>query len=205
MIWKNMKCKFDIILNDHFCFIQIPKTSSTTILKRCEELNLVKKLPCYRHEGLLYIEQFINDLNLPVYVVVRNPFEHIHSYFYHTLRYKEFNLNNNISIVENFEIFCKNNINNVHLRQADYLISNKNLNVKFFKFGENKVINDYILEKHNIDLKLENLHLNKNPLKNDSLDIKTFFTNKKIVDLIIEKRFIEFELFGFSKNIEDLE
>lgn len=205
MLWENHTAESNIILNEHFCFIQIPKTASTTILNRCEQLNLVKKLPCYRHEGLLYIEQFINDNNLPVYAIVRNPFEHMHSYFYHVLRHKHYRLDKNLSIVENFEIFCKKRIDNVHIRQIDYLNSNKNLNIKFFKFGENKIINDFFLEKHNIDLKLENTYINNNPLKLKSPNIKSFFKNQKIVDLIIKKRFNEFESFNFSKNIDDLE
>ena len=71
-----------IVLNEHFCFIQIPKTSSTNFMINCIKKNLCQLLPCYRHEGLLFIEQYIYDTNLPIYTIVRNPFVHIYSYFY---------------------------------------------------------------------------------------------------------------------------
>ena len=200
--------KDNIILNKHFCFIQIPKTSSTNFLKNCKKKRkgkLVKLLPCYRHEGLLYIEQFIDNTNLPIYTIVRNPFLHIHSFFFHKLRGNNIKFDPSMSIIKNFEKFCKREYNNVHLRQYDYLKSNKNLNVKFFKLEEGvSKINDYILKKHNIDLKLENTHHNKNPKKDTNTDVKSFFRNKDIVDLIIEKRYKEFKFFNYSININDI-
>ena len=92
-----------IILNKYFLFIQIPKSSSTTVLHVCQNEKLTTKLPCYRHEGLLYLENFI-DSRLPVYAVVRNPYTQIFSYFFHRLRYAEISLNNAITLKENFKL-----------------------------------------------------------------------------------------------------
>ena len=197
--------KYIIVLNKHFCFIQIPKTSSTNFMMKCREKNLIRYLPCYRHEGLLFIEQYIFDKNLPVYAIVRNPFCHIHSYFFHKINNNEIKIDTSISIVTNFENFCRKNYNNLHLRQCDYIKSNKNLKIKFFKFeeGVNK-INDYILKTHNINLNLGETHYNKNPKKEKDIDIKSFFTDKEVVDLIINARHKEFELFNYSTNINNI-
>lgn len=197
--------KYTIVLNKHFCFIQIPKTSSTNFVENCKKKNLTRLLPCYRHEGLLFIEQYIYDKNLPIYAVVRNPFCHIHSLFFHQIRHNEIKIDQSISIVTNFENFCKSMYNNVHLRQCDYIKSNKNLKVTFFKLEEGvDKLNDHILKTHNINLNLGKSQYNKNPNKKIDLDIKSFFTNKEIVDLIIKARHKEFELFNYSTNINDI-
>ena len=207
-IWNNNN-KDNIVLNNHFCFIQIPKTASSNFLEQSIKKNLVKTLPCYRHEGLLYIEQFITNPKLPIYAIVRNPFTHIYSYFFHRLQHEEIKLNPNFDIIKNFEEFCKSNINNIHLRQCDYIKSNKNFKVKFFKFEDmnsTNSINDYIIKTHNIDLELKKTHYNKNTLNEynkNSDKIKSFFKNKNIVDLIIEKRKEEFKQFNYSTNIND--
>ncbi len=36
----------DIIINDKFLFIQIPKTSTTTLLNICKKYKMTKKLNC---------------------------------------------------------------------------------------------------------------------------------------------------------------
>lgn len=208
-LWKNVTNpiqntdKYRIVLNKHFCFIQIPKTSSTNFMVNCKKKKLTQFLPCYRHEGLLFIEQYINKIDLPIYTIVRNPFSHIHSYFSHQLRFNEITLDQNISIVANFEKFCKIEYNNIHLRQCDYIKSNKNLKVEFFKLEEGvDKLNDHILKTHNINLNLGKTKYNKNPIKRT--DIKSFFTNKEIVDLIVKARHEEFKLFNYSTNINDI-
>lgn len=205
-LWTN--CELDnIVLNKHFCFIQIPKTSSTNFLNNCinKKENLTQLLPCYRHEGLLFIEQYINDNNLPIYALVRNPFSHIHSYFFHQIRHNEIKIDQSISIVTNFENYCKINYNNIHLRQYEYIKSNKNLKVNFFKLEEGvDKLNEHILKTHNINLNLNETHYNENPNKNKEIDKKSFFTKKEIIDLIIEARHKEFELFNYSTDINSI-
>lgn len=208
-LWNcNTPNKWSIVLNKHFCFIQIPKTSSTNFMLNCQkkEENLTQFLPCYRHEGLLFIEEYINDKNLPIYTLVRNPFSHIHSFFFFLLKNNKVEIDQSVSIVTNFENWCKINYNNLHLRQYEYIKSNKNFKVKFFKLEEGiDKLNDHILKTHNIDLNLEKTHYNKNPKKEKSrIDIKSFFTNKEIVDLIIKTRHKEFELFNYSTDINDI-
>ena len=101
--------------------------------------------------------------------------------------------------------FVEKNIIISHLQQYNYIRSNKNLKPKIFKFEEGiDKLNNYILEKHNIDLKLCKSHHMKNTSKPVDMDIKIFFRNKKIVDLITSVRSKEFDEFNYSKNIDDL-
>jgi len=206
-LW-NKKNMNDFVINDFFVFIQIPKTSTTNIHNCCIQKKLVKKIPCYRHEGLLFIEQFIENKNIPVYSIVRNPFTQILSYFFHQLNWKELLLDKNLSLIENFNVFVKKEINNVHLRQCDYLKSNKNIKVKIFKF-ENKDFNEFIKQTYNIDLELNLTNHNFNNYKKIVMEIynlteKDFFQNKEIVDLIIKERKKEFKEFNYSKDINCL-
>lgn len=195
--------KYDLVVNDYFVFIQIPKTSSTNVLRKCKDLDLTKKLPCYRHEGLEYLETIIN-IRVPVYTIVRNPYRQIHSWFFFKLKDGYFKINNNLDIVQNFEIFVKEQINNIHLNQCKYIKSNKNVQVKIFKYEENK-FNDYLIKNHNIDLKLNETHYNTNELKYlCTTPIKEFFRNKDILNLIKNSKKEEFQQFQYSDDINDL-
>ena len=202
-IFKNYNNKNTIILNKHFLFIQIPKTSSTTVLHCCKKQSLVTELPCYRHEGLLYLENFI-DNKLPVFAVVRNPFTQIFSYFFHRIKYKELILDNNLSLKENFENFVVKEINNNHLRQYDYIKTQKKINITFVKFEDKNII-DVLNNK--FKLNFFNKKINNNDISEyieAKKNIKSFFTNPNIVNLILTERIKEFELFGYSKDINDI-
>ena len=202
-IFKNYNNNNTIILNKHFLFIQIPKTSSTTVLHCCKKQSLVTELPCYRHEGLLYLENFI-DKKLPVFAVVRNPFTQIFSYFFHRIKYKELILDNNLSLKENFENFVVKEINNNHLRQCDYIKTQKKINITFVKFEDKNII-DVLNSK--FKLNFFNKKINNNDISEyieAKKNIKSFFTNPDIVNLIVTERTKEFELFGYSKDVNDI-
>lgn len=202
-LWEKDKIN-SIVLNKHFLFIQIPKTSSTTVLNSCKKKGLITHINCYRHEGLLYLENFIN-VSLPVFAVVRNPFTHIFSYFFHRIKYNEIKIDNTISLKENFEQFVVNDVNNIHLRQYDYVKSNKNINVHLVKFEDKNIIK-ILNTKFDIDLD-ENIIVNENNCPEyieSKKDIKSFFTNPKIVNLIIKERSNEFETFNYSTNVNNI-
>jgi len=201
-LYKDKNGIFDHIINNKFVFIQIPKTSSTSILKLAYKNKLIKKQKGYRHECLAYLENFF-DNKLPVYAIVRNPFMHIYSYFFHRIRHNEIVLNNNLSIIKNFENFVKNEVNNVHLRQYDYIKSNKGIKVNIYKFENNNLM-DYLVKTYKLK-PLQNKNHNINKLKEkNKINIKDFFKSQEIVDLIIKERHLEFKDFGYSTKIEDL-
>jgi hypothetical protein len=202
-IFKTYNDENTIILNEHFLFIQIPKTSSTTVLHCCKKQSLVSELPCYRHEGLLYLENFIEN-KLPVFAVVRNPFTQIFSYFFHRIKYKELILDNNLSLKENFEKFVVKEINNNHLRQSDYIRTKKRTSVFLIKFEDKNII-DILNSKFNLNF--SNEKINNNDISEyieAKKNIKSFFENPDIVKLILTERKKEFELFGYSKNVNDI-
>jgi hypothetical protein len=205
-IWpiNNENIENIIILNKHFLFIQIPKTSSTTVLHFCQRDHLTTILPCYRHEGLLYLENFI-DSKLPVYAVVRNPYSQIFSYFFHRLRYEEITLDNTISLKENFKNFVIKECNNNHLRQCDYIKSNKGIQVNIIKFEDNNVI-DILNAKFKLNFP-NNKRVNDNEDQiyiESKKKIKDFFSDSKLVNLIKKERKSEFEVFGYSTDINDI-
>jgi len=201
--YKDKDDQNTIILNKHFLFIQIPKTSSTNVLHCCKKQSLVTELPCYRHEGLLYLENFI-DSKLPVFTVVRNPFTQIFSYFFHKLKYKELFLDDSLSLKENFEKFVVREINNNHVRQCDYIKTKKGISIFFVKFEDNNII-DVLNNKFNLNFSNEKINNNEILEYIESKKkIKSFFTNPDIVKLIITERKKEFELFGYSKDVNDI-
>jgi hypothetical protein len=192
-----------IILNKHFLFIQIPKTSSTTVLHCCRKQSLVTELPCYRHEGLLYLENFITN-KLPVFAVVRNPFTQIFSYFFHRIKYKELILDDKLSLKENFENFVVKEINNNHVRQCDYIKTNKKISVFLIKFEDKNII-DVLNSRFNLNF--SNVKINNNEISEyieSKKNIKSFFTNPDIVNLIVKERRKEFELLEYSKDVNDI-
>jgi hypothetical protein len=201
-LWENIEEKNDIILNKYFLFIQIPKTSSTNVLQLCKTNGLTKIMNCYRHEGLMYLENFI-DINLPVFTVVRNPYTQIFSYFFHRIHHKEIILNNEISLKENFKNFVLREIDNIHIRQYDYIISKKNISVHIIKFEDNTII-DILNNKFN-------LNLNKSTKLNENIDkdyieskkiIKEFYNDNELLNLVKIKRKKEFEVFGYSLELD---
>ena len=162
-------------------------------------------MDCYRHEGLMYLENFI-DSNLPVFTVVRNPYTQIFSYFFHRIYNKEIKLNNEITIKENFKNFVFKEIDNIHIRQYDYINSQKNINVNIIKFEDNNII-EILNNKFNLNLDLDssikfNVNIDKNYLESKN-KIKDFYDDE-LVNLIKRKRKNEFEVFRYSLDINDI-
>ena len=195
----------DIILNKHFLFIQIPKTGTQSLVKACKEQNLIKRMEgCHNHEGLLYLENFIKN-DLDIYTIVRNPFTHFLSVFFHRLRWKEIPYEQSKTVKENFELFVSKNIDDIYTNQCKFIKSNKNNKVHIFKFEDQNHIK-YLNNKYDLNLK-ETYHINKNFNKHYIKNKETlldFYSNKDIVNLIITKRKLEFETFNYSTDINDV-
>jgi hypothetical protein len=189
-----------ILLNENFVVIQIPKTSTTMLLNSIKG----RDMDCYRHEGIRYIENFIRH-DLPVYAVVRNPYTQIYSYFFHCVDRNGFKLDDNLTLKENFTVFVKLNINDTHVRQYDYIRSSKCTNVKIFKYEENNFV-DYLNQKYNLSIdKSIKLNENKNPMYDKSKETIISFFSQELVELIQKHRVNEFEMFGYSKEIGEIE
>lgn len=196
----------EVIINNHFTFIQIPKTSSTNVLKQCRKLNMTRRHWCYRHEGLPYLEHFINK-TLPVYAIVRNPFDHALSYYFHQVARKEFY--KDTDLIKGFRNFVSSNLNNIHLNQCAYIKSNKGIKVKLFRY-ENKDLNRYIMRQHGINLQLNKFKYNQGSKSNTASKLKSNcgisiqqFYNKRIASMIVKARHNEFDTFKYSTSVLD--
>jgi hypothetical protein len=195
--WKEYSLNTTIVLNDRFLFIQIPKTMSTNILNNCER----RDMDCYRHEGLGYLENFIEP-TLPVYAVVRNPYTHIFSFFFFSLKLEEYKLDTTRSLKENFESFVIQRIDtDVHFNQVRYITSNKGIHVKIFKFEDNNFVT-FLNETHGLNLdpnykSNENVH----PLYLENKSNIVDFFSENLIQLVTSHRKREFEMFGYSTDI----
>ena len=195
--WDEYMPNTNVLLNDKFLIIQIPKTSTTMLLNNVKG----KDMDCYRHECLSYIENFIKP-ELPVYAIVRNPYTHMYSYFFHCIDRKEIKVN--VDLKQSFEDFVKDNIHNTHVRQYDYIHSNKGINVKIFKFEDSNFI-DFLNKTYSMSLdKYEVLNENKHPLYNKSKQGIINMFSENTVKLIQVHRKKEFEMFGYSTLLLDI-
>ena len=51
----------DVVINDKFIFIQIPKSGSTSVVTELKNINLTKFIKCFRHEGIRYIQHLYHQ------------------------------------------------------------------------------------------------------------------------------------------------
>ena len=120
----------------------------------------------------------------------------MYSYFFHCIDRKEIKVN--VDLKQSFEDFVKDNIDNVHVRQYDYIHSNKGINVKIFKFENNNFI-DFLNKTYSMSLdKYEVLNENKHPLYNKSKQGIINMFSENTIKLIQVHRKKEFEMFGYS-------
>jgi hypothetical protein len=158
-------------------------------------------MDCYRHEGLGYLENFIEP-TLPVYAVVRNPYTHIFSFFFFSLKLEEYKLDTTRSLKENFESFVIQRIDtDVHFNQVRYITSNKGIHVKIFKFEDNNFVT-FLNETHGLNLdpnykSNENVH----PLYLENKSNIVDFFSENLIQLVTSHRKREFEMFGYSTDI----
>ena len=164
---KKQDKKYDVVINEHFIFIQIPKTGTSSIVSELKKIGLTKNIKCYRHEGLKYIQHLYHNKNIPVYAIVRNPYRQTLSYFFHRINYDEITINKN-NIIQEFRKWCKESKigSNLHLLQSKYLNTENKIiakNIQIFKFEENGVqfFIQYLNKIHNLHLNPES-HSNKN-------------------------------------------
>ena len=126
----NQENSYEVVINNKFIFIQIPKTGTTSVVTELKKVGLTQHIKCFRHEGIKYIQHLYSNKNTPVYAIVRNPFRQTLSYFFHRVNYGEIFVNKDNIIME-FRNWCKgsNLSGNIHLLQTKYLETN-NVNIK---------------------------------------------------------------------------
>ena len=163
-LWPRFPGPDQAIVNEKFAFVQIPKTGSSSILHSCAELGLTRYLPGYRHEGLAFLSRFI-PAGVPVYACVRNPYDQVLSYFFHQINYGELKVDES-DVPAAFGRFCKEQLQNTHLRQADYLKSGNGVfseQVQLFKFEAGlEAVCETLNRAHSIALRP--MRINRNPL-----------------------------------------
>jgi len=197
---------YEVVINNNFIFIQIPKTGSTSVVTELKKINLTKHILCYRHEGLKYIQHLYPNKNTPVYAIVRNPFRQTLSYFFHRVNYGEIFVNKN-NIVMEFRNWCKENklFTNVHLLQSKYLETN-NINIKnkikIFKFEDGiDFFIQYLNTTHQLNLDTSN-HSNENQVSEYKNIAFLDFFDKETIELIQKELRLQFEIFQYSMDIK---
>ena len=186
-----------LIINDKFIFIRIPRTGTTSLFTECKKHHLIRNYTCYTHEGIVYISNTIPHFyKRDIYCIVRNPFQQVLSWYMYCNR-------NNVNITESFNKWLKRGVglNDVHTRQADYVLINNKIppNLKIFKFEDGlESIIKFLNDKYNLNL--NTLHINSNPTYNPKY-WKNYYSNRENIKLVLESKKREFELFGYSSKI----
>jgi hypothetical protein len=208
-LWKQTKEQIelhDVVINDKFIFIQIPKTGTSSVVSELKNINLTKFIKCFRHEGIRYIQHLSENKNLPVYAIVRNPYRQVLSYFFHRINYGEIFVDKNNIILE-FRKWCKESelSKNIHLLQDKYLETNIQIvkdNIKVFKFEDGiDFFIEYLNKNHNLSLN-PNIHTNVNKVSEyKNVSFLDFF-DEATVNIIKRDLKKQFELFQYSMDIK---
>ena len=205
----HLQCNDPVVIHPKLVFIQIPKTGSTSLYREMIRLGLTVRVHCYRHEGIVYLQAFLRNTNQPIYTVVRNPFSHVLSYFFHQLRHGEITHDPSRSIQQEFRDYCRRIIpTNVHVRQSAFLHTNDSAirdRIYYFKMedGIDNIV--HYLNKHH-DLTMETRHENKN-------SIQGYDTSPQFLHDVYDKETeawvrthlaTEFSMFHYSSHLHDV-
>jgi hypothetical protein len=196
----------DVVINDKFIFIQIPKTGSTSVVTELKNINLTKFIKCFRHEGIRYIQHLYQNKNLPVYAIVRNPYRQVLSYFFHRINYGEIFVDKN-NIIWEFRKWCRESelSKNIHLLQNKYLETNNQIvkeKIKVFKFEDGiDFFIDYLNMHHDLNLDT-NIHTNVNKVTEYKNILFLDFFDEATINIIKRDLKNQFELFQYSTDIK---
>ena len=196
----------DVVINDKFIFIQIPKSGSTSVVTELKNINLTKFIKCFRHEGIRYIQHLYQNKNLPVYAIVRNPYRQVLSYFFHRINYGEIFVDKN-NIIREFRKWCRESelSKNIHLLQNKYLETNNLVvkeKIKVFKFEDGiDFFIEYLNTHHDLNLDT-NIHTNVNKVTEyKNIPFLEFF-DEATINIIKRELKKQFELFQYSTDIK---
>jgi len=208
-LWEQTKKQidsYDLVINDKFIFIQIPKTGTSSVVSELKNINLTKHIKCFRHEGIRYIQHLYENKNLPVYAIVRNPYRQVLSYFFHRINYGEIFVDKNKIVLE-FRKWCKESelSKNIHLLQNKYLETNNPVvkeQIKVFKFEDGiDFFIKYLNKNHNLSLNTL-FHTNVNKVSEyKNVPFLDFF-DEATIDIIKRDLKSQFESFQYSMDIK---
>ena len=208
-LWEQTKEQidsYDLVINDKFIFIQIPKTGTSSVVSELKNINLTKNIKCFRHEGIRYIQHLYENKKLPVYAIVRNPYRQVLSYFFHRINYGEIFVDKN-KIVFEFRKWCKESelSKNIHLLQNKYLETNNPVvkeQIKVFKFEDGiDFFIEYLNKNHNLSLNTK-FHTNVNKVSEyKNVPFLDFF-DQATIDIIKRDLKSQFDSFQYSMDIK---
>lgn len=208
-LWEQTKEQIelhDVVINDKFIFIQIPKTGTSSVVSELKNINLTKLIKCFRHEGIRYMQHLYANKNLPVYAIVRNPYRQVLSYFFHRINYGEIFVDKN-KIVFEFRKWCRESelSKNIHLLQNKYLETNNPVvkeKIKIFKFEDGiDFFIEYLNKNHNLSLNTK-IHTNVNKVSEyKNVPFLDFF-DEATINIIKRDLKKQFELLQYSMDIK---
>jgi hypothetical protein len=133
------------------CLIQIPKTGSTTMSFALAKLGFTFETspPCYRHEGIRFLEQKLHK-GTHFITVVRSPFSKYLSWFNHCLRQDTKRKSNLLArivgksfskrdLAEQFHQWAIGRQSDPHIFQAEFAASKIDTGVSVYKFENNGI------------------------------------------------------------------
>ena len=191
------------------CLIQIPKTGSTTLSFALTKLGFSFETspPCYRHEGIKFLEQKLHK-GTHFIAVVRSPFSKYLSWFNHGLRYgknskMEFiNANSRKpsfkrDLAEQFHQWVIGRQSDPHIFQAEFVESEINAGVSVYKL-EDKGIQSALSEFcSRANISIPGMLERKNS-PGQFLDAML----PQTAELIVRQSIKDFDLFSYSTSID---
>lgn len=191
------------------CLIQIPKTGSTTLSHALTNLgfSFETRPPCYRHEGIKFLEQKLHK-GTHFIAVVRSPFTKYLSWFNHSLRYgKNSNVDSIMAnrrksffkrdLAEKFHQWAIGRQSDSHIFQAAFVESEIGSTVSLHKLEDNGIQSALSEFCHRANISIPGMIERKNS-PGQFLDVMLPQTAELIVDQSIE----DFGLFSYSTRID---
>jgi hypothetical protein len=191
------------------CLIQIPKTGSTTLSFALTNLGFSFETspPCYRHEGIKFLEQKLNK-GTHFIAVVRSPFAKYLSWFNHGLRYGKNAKMDWVTanrrkpsfkrdLAEQFHQWAIGRQSDSHIFQAEFVESEIGSGVSVHKL-EDKGIQSALSEFcSRASISIPDMLERKNS-PGQFLDVML----PKTAELIVSQSIKDFDLFSYSASID---
>lgn len=213
-IYQNVKpfsIDNNIIVNDKFIIVQIPKTGSTTLkdcFKRYNNQQILAKqieIGIYRHEGIAVLSNLASKKEFPNIEYIgtcRNPYAQLISWYFHCIKHYQETRDFNDFIMKMNNRSKENMCGQFKYHSIDgqYIMDK----VYPFECGIKNTINDIII-RHNLKNLPNNIiekHSNQNTIKSYQEYTKNHnwreIISKKTLEHIQDKYQRDFDFYGYS-------